>query len=112
MTTYRRGDVVLVPFPFSDLSGTKRRPALIVSGEGFNTSPDVIIAQITSNLETRRQAGDYEVSDWQGAGLLYPSLVRSRVTTLEHRLVVRVLGRMPAAEMVEVDTALREALGL
>ena len=45
---YQRGDIVLVPFPFTDLSTTKRRPALIVSNELVNATGDVIIVMITS----------------------------------------------------------------
>ena len=49
MTMPDRGDVVLVPFPFTDLSDTKRRPALILSSGAYNEATgDVIIAQITS----------------------------------------------------------------
>ena len=48
-TRYRRGDIVLVPFPFSDLSSTKKRPALVVSPNGFNKrTQDVVLVAITS----------------------------------------------------------------
>jgi len=45
---YTQGDVVLVPFPFTDLSGTKTRPAIVVSNKLVNRSDDVILAQITT----------------------------------------------------------------
>lgn len=45
---YKQGDVVIVPFPFTNLSGTKNRPAVIVSNRGVNNSSDVILAQITT----------------------------------------------------------------
>ena len=45
---YNQGDIVLVPFPFTDLSATKKRPAIIVSNKSVNNSDDVILAQITT----------------------------------------------------------------
>ena len=47
---YRQGDIVLVPFPFSDLSGTKLRPALVISSEQVNQTRDLICLQITSKV--------------------------------------------------------------
>lgn len=51
MTIYHRGDVVLVPFDFTDRSGSKRRPAVVVSIDRYNQgTPDVLIAAVTGNL--------------------------------------------------------------
>lgn len=48
---YKQGEIVLVPFPYSDLSGSKRRPVLIVSNDSYNASfPDVVVAVITSKI--------------------------------------------------------------
>lgn len=113
MTTFSRGQVVVVPFPFTDLSGVKRRPALVVSSEEYNQrTGDVIIAQITSRVNSPQRPGDYNVKDWKGAGLLAPSLIRARMTTLHSSILVRVLGQMPAAEMHAVNRALESALSL
>ena len=49
--SYKRGDVVLVPFPFTDFSSSKQRPALVVSADGLNaTRDDVLVAAITSQV--------------------------------------------------------------
>ena len=49
MTTYKQGDIVLIPFPFTDLSRAKKRPALVVSADWYNTSrQDFVLAAITS----------------------------------------------------------------
>jgi len=109
----RRGAVVLVPFPFSDLSGLKKRPALVLSTEAYNAaSPDVVIGMITSRVSSPPRPGDYRIARWQEAGLLVPSLFRSKLTTLEGSQVLRVMGAMPAEDMKAIDRALAQALGL
>ena len=51
MTPYKRGDVVLVAFPFTDLSTTKMRPAIVISSEKFNRKfNDIVVATITSQI--------------------------------------------------------------
>ncbi|MDX2130352.1 MAG: type II toxin-antitoxin system PemK/MazF family toxin [Chloroherpetonaceae bacterium] len=65
MIDCNKGDIVLVPFPFTDLSAIKRRPALILSPETYNQSGDVVIAFITSNLETPKRFGDYFIQEWK-----------------------------------------------
>ena len=56
-TRYRRGDIVLVPFPFTDLSATKKRPALVVSPDKFNEhAQDVVLVAITSQPSDDRRA--------------------------------------------------------
>ena len=61
---FHRGDVVLVPFPFSDLSTTKVRPAVVVSGSLYHTTePDLILAAITSKITTVIGPLDYVLSD-------------------------------------------------
>jgi mRNA interferase MazF len=52
-TNYSRGDIVLVSFPFTDLTSTKRRPALVISPESFNQlNQDLILAAISSQTST------------------------------------------------------------
>ncbi|MYH11047.1 MAG: type II toxin-antitoxin system PemK/MazF family toxin, partial [Gemmatimonadales bacterium] len=50
-TAYRQGDIVLVSFPFTDLTSTKRRPALVLSPDSFNAAGvDLVLAAVTSNI--------------------------------------------------------------
>lgn len=111
--TYRRGDVVLVRVDFTDRLGSKVRPAVVVSSDGYNrTSPDVLIASITSNLNAVSHAGDRPILQWKSAGLLKPSLAQAKLATVEVRTIVRVLGKLDPVDMKEVDEGLRVALGL
>ena len=113
MTTWRRGDVVLVPVGFTDRSGVKRRPAVIVSSDRYNAaSPDVMIASITGNLKAVRHPGDHVLADWQAAGLLRPSLAQAKIATVKGSLIARRLGALSAADMAAVDRGLRAALAL
>ena len=111
-TTFRRGDVVLVPFPFTDLTGNSQRPALVISDDPYHqTTDDIIIALITGRISTARRAGDHTILDWQSAGLLRPSKVRARLATIDGRIVVRGLGHMPATDMSAFEIGLRAVLG-
>ena len=113
MTSYERGDVVLVPFPFSERPVAKRRPAVVVSSNTYHkASDDVIIAQITSKLAVTPRPGDHHIVAWQEAGLVTPSLVRTKLATLHNALILRRLGTMPASDMRAVDRGLAVALSL
>jgi len=74
--THSFGDVVLVPFPFTDQSGAKKRPAVIVSSSGYNAHRrDLVIMAITSQVHTQLGFGEALVADWQTAGLIKPSVL-------------------------------------
>lgn len=94
ITTYKKWDLVLVPFPFTDLTATKKRPALIISPDEFNEGPDVVIAFVTSNLNVRPRMGDYTIQEWNDAGLPKPSMIRMKFATLHQSIIVKQLGRL------------------
>ena len=112
MTGYKRGDVVLVRFIFSDETGERRRPAVIVSSDAYHQSRhEAIIAAITSRTD-RILVGDHLVSDWQGAGLLFPSVATGIVRTIKQGMIAKKLGIMPLPDMRRIEGNLRDALGL
>ena len=87
MTVYNRGDVVLVAFVFSDESGRKLRPAVVISSVGYNRArQEVIVAAVTSNVR-RRLFGDYLIAGWKEAGLLFPSVVTSILRTIKQAVI-------------------------
>jgi mRNA interferase MazF len=113
MTIWRRGDVVLVPIGFTDQSGTKRRPAVVVSSDLYNLeSPDVMIASITSNLGAVRHPGDVPIVHWEQAGLLRPSLAQAKIATVDQAIIDRQLGQLAREDLAALEDGLREALGL
>lgn len=107
-STISFGDVVLVPFPFSDQAGTKKRPAVVVSSQGYNANRrDILIMAITSQVRTPLGFGEAMIADWQGAGLVKESVLKPVFTTIEQGLVLRVMGRLSAADI----KTLREVVG-
>lgn len=112
-TTYSRGDVVLVPFPFSDRTASKFRPALVVNGDRYyQITNDLILAKITGNLNGRHSPGDHHLANWQQAGLLNPSIVKAHLVTLHSSLIKKTIGQMPPNDMQAVEAGLRAALQL
>lgn len=110
---HQRGDILLVPFLFSDLSTTKVRPAVVISGRQYHaTQPDILLAAITSKLSASPDPLDYPLSDWQSAGLRYPSAFKPVIFTLEPGRVILHIGSLTMADMIEIDSRLRLALNL
>ena len=65
-TSYKQWDIVLVPFPFTNLKQTKKRPGLVVSPDQYNSEgSDVIIAFMTSKLDGLSRKGDYSILNWE-----------------------------------------------
>jgi len=112
MTECNRGDVVLISFIFSDETGVRRRPAMIISSNVFHSGRDeAIIAAITSRTD-RALVGDHRINDWRGAGLLFPSVATSVIRTVKQSMIARRLGSMPSPDMEIINNKMRLVLGL
>jgi mRNA interferase MazF len=108
---YKKGDIVLVKVVFSEGSGTKKRPALLISDEYYhNNRQEVIIAAITSNME-RILPGDTKIIEWQQAGLKIPSLVTGIIQTLKINIIEKKLGNLATSDFLEYQSTLRKILG-
>ena len=110
-TPFKRGDIVLVPFPFTDLTTTKQRPGLVISSDAFNTADnDVVLLAITSQIPTTLGADEFLIpqNDLAACGLPKPSLVRlMKVFTLHQRLVIKRRGALPAKTLAALCDAFR-----
>lgn len=112
MTGYEFGDVVLVPFPFTDQEVAKRRPAVVVSSAGYQAErPDLIIMAISSQMRPPLSFGEVVVQHWRASGLLKPSVVKPVLTTIESGLVLRVLGRLSLEDRRAVAKSLTSIIG-
>ena len=116
MMKTRRGDVVLVLFPNSDLRTGKRRPALVLQRDNLSAGLDqTIVAMISSNLARRGHPSRVFISaasrEGKAAGIRLDSVVMTdNLVTVSEREIDSVLGRLP--NITAVDTALRHTLGL
>ncbi len=112
MTTYDRGDVVFVEIAFSGAAGRKRRPAVVISSDAFNTAGiKLIVAAITSNVSPPFRPGDTLLDDWNAAGLLKPSAVRGVLATVDKADVVRKLGKLSTGDFAIVEQGIANVLG-
>jgi mRNA interferase MazF len=106
------GNVVLVPFPFTNLAAFKQRPAVVVSSRIYNDAkPDIVIMPVTSQLRSVSSLGEVSIGEWRQANLLKPSAIKPVFATLEQRLVLRSLGNLQAQDQVALRTAIAAVLG-
>jgi mRNA interferase MazF len=111
-TGYKFGDVVLVPFPFTDQTGTKKRPAIIVSSQAYNQRRrDLIIMAVTSQIRPTAVFGEVMIGAWQKAGLLQSSVTKPILATIEKGLVLHKLGQLQDADRKAVQRTLGLILG-
>lgn len=113
----RRGDVVLVDYPYSDRSGSKIRPCLVVQSDRNNLRlDDTIVVAITSNtaratVEPTQLLIDPAASAGRQSGLLFPSVVQcENILTIDCSYVSRRIGSLPLDVMMQVNDCLRSAL--
>jgi mRNA-degrading endonuclease toxin of MazEF toxin-antitoxin module len=115
----KRGEVVLVDFPFASGGGSKVRSALIVQNDRGNALlRDTIVVPITSNISRAVRvptqfAIDATSLDWKSSGLRTPSVVKcENIYTFHQSRIVSTIGRLSAATMSAIDACLKEALGI
>jgi mRNA-degrading endonuclease toxin of MazEF toxin-antitoxin module len=100
LARFVKGDVVVIPFPFSDLTQAKRRPALVVTAlEG----DDLLLCQITSQRVRDRYAISLEDQDFESGGLRQKSNIRpNRLFTADQRIILYKVGHLKADKLREV----------
>ena len=106
-------DIVLIPVPFTDLSSSKQRPVLILSSDAHcQSSPDMLVAAITSNLAARNIGIIIDSSDMEVGALPRQSLVRAdKLYTLSQGNIVKPYGKLNRAAFKAVLAALDIVLG-
>lgn len=110
---FQRGEVVLIPFPYTDLLASKTRPAVIVSSDVYHAArAELLLAYVSSQVSQANLTVDYVLADWAAAGLPKPSFVRPKVAAVEPSLIVRRVGALSDRDMLEVDRRLRRAMSL
>ena len=113
----KRGDIVLIQYPFSSLQGIKVRPAVVISVDKYNKkNQDALFILITSNT-ANPQPTDYLIdqkrSDFLKTGLKKDSLVRvDKIVCLMQSLATRKLGNVSPGIQDDIDAILKDVLGL
>jgi len=111
-TGYEFGDIVLVPFPFTDQSTTKQRPAVIISSAAYQLErADLIILAVTSQARSGNTVGEVHVKDWKQAGLLKASVMKPVIATIERRLVRKRLGKLSTEDQRSLRSAIAQIIG-
>ena len=110
-----KGDIVLVPFPFTDFSQSKLRPAIVLWASSIRA--DVTLCFITSQDVNILNEGEFVLdksdSEFQGTGLKVASKVRvTRIVTIERRLIIRRLGKMGIRQIQQLNANMIKAFKL
>jgi mRNA interferase MazF len=115
----RRGDIVIVAFPYVTGGAGKNRPALVVQFDRDNQRlSNTIVAMITGNIryaqtEPTQLLVDPSTHEGQSSGLSYPSAVKcGNLYTVDQRDILATIGRLPASAMAQIDACLKAALEL
>ena len=112
MTDFEFGDIVLVPFPFTDQSAAKQRPAVVISSEAYHHArPDILIMAITSQVRSRLAMSEVAIAHWKEAGLIKPSVFKPLLATVERTLVRRKLGHLEPDDLQALRDLLVKILG-
>jgi mRNA interferase MazF len=110
-TSFERGSVILVSVVFTDESGAKLRPAIVLTDAEYQQARgDIVIAPVTSRI--RPQYGDVNIDDWRGAGLVRPSLAKAVLQTVHERNVARRLGGIATTDLARLQAMIRDVFGL
>jgi mRNA interferase MazF len=112
MANFRQGDVVRVPFPYTDRATRQHRPALVVSSGGLEDRHGLLWVAMITSAENRGWAGDVSVRDLKRAGLPVASIVRTaKLATIESRDAAK-LGALKPANLAAVLAEIKSELDL
>jgi len=109
MPSYSKHDIILVRYPFSDLSSSKVRPAVVVSTS--HPSQDIIITPLTSKTGSLME-GEFVLSEWAGTGLNVATAIKRGIYTVHESLVIKVIGQLVDIDTKQLEQSLQGWLGL
>lgn len=119
-TTYEFGDVVFVPFPHADISISKPRPAVVISGKEYNHAEAIVLSEnehhdliiVMGITSVEKALGAADLKQWREAGLLYPSSFKPIITTLSPTKVIKKLGKLSSGDRNRLKLVLARILNL
>jgi mRNA interferase MazF len=112
MATFRQGDVIKVPFPYTDRATRQSRPALVISTDGIEAEHGLLWVAMITSAENRGWPGDVTVSKLATAGLPVPSVIRTaKIATIEAADAIR-LGKVTTTALKQVIQHIQHGLGV
>ena len=109
MPSYSKPEIVLVRYPFSDLTSSKVRPAVVVNAA--HTSQDLFLVALTSKT-SGLLSGEFILTEWKKAGLNVETAVKRGIYTIKETLVRKRVGKLEDADAEQLDKSLRSWLNL
>ena len=103
--SYSKGDVVLLPYPFTDLKTTKVRPAVVIATEDKRYS-DVFVVPLTSRTGNLN-FGEFVLKDWSNAGLNVTSAVKRGCVLVDTGLIKLMVGTLSKRDVTALNKALK-----
>jgi mRNA interferase MazF len=107
---FSKGDIVLLPYPFTDLKTTKVRPAVVVAPEDGRYS-DIFVVPVTSRI-TALSAGEYVLKNWNLAGLNVPSAIKRGCVLVDTKIILKKVGTCSKTDINALNKALKLWLAL
>ncbi|MBM3908674.1 MAG: type II toxin-antitoxin system PemK/MazF family toxin [Gemmatimonadetes bacterium] len=108
--TYEAGDVVTVPFPFTDRHHAKRRPAVVLSAARLSAHARQYVLAMVTSAEHERWPFDVRITDSRAAGLSHSSIVRWKLFSLDASLVIRRIGGLSIRDRRQLRHRMAQAL--
>jgi mRNA interferase MazF len=106
--SYFKNEVILVKYPFSDLSTTKVRPAIIVNSP--HSSQDYFIVPLSSRTQNLL-SGEFILKYWQSAGLNVESSIKRGIFTIKETLIIKKIGILSSEDSYNLEQSLKKWLG-
>lgn len=109
MPNYSKNDIILVRYPFTDLSNSKIRPAVVISIP--HISEDIFIVPLTSKIVSLLP-DEFVLVNWKDAGLNVPTAVKRGIYTVSKHLIIKTIGNLFSSDSERLEDSLCKWLGL
>jgi mRNA interferase MazF len=105
-------DIVLLPFPFTDLTSSKRRPAIVISPLKYNTGMDTVFMYLTSKISVSKHEFDHVLIKWEESNLPLPTMCKMKFMTLDRDFIIKKLGQIQKEDEVIIKSKMKELFKL
>ncbi len=106
--TYKPYTIIAVPFPFTDSSQTKKRPALVISSEHHQSKTGHVSLLMVTTAKSSHWYDDHFIIDLASAGLNIASIIRQKIFTIDSRLIIKKIGILGNEDQQKVATLIRK----